>query len=81
MLQGYPSALRTLAHYCLESRLKLDPAPRIVFTDSEPLMPDTRALLQQAFGARVIDIFGTYETDDIAWHVGRATVITSRPTA
>jgi phenylacetate-CoA ligase len=67
ILQGYPSALRTLAHFCLESGKPLEPAPRIVFSDSELLLPDTRALLHKAFGTAVIDIFGTYETDNIAW--------------
>jgi phenylacetate-CoA ligase len=67
VLQGYPSALRTLAHFCLERGRPLEPAPRMVFSDSELLMPDTRALLEKAFGTVVVDIFGTYETDNIAW--------------
>jgi len=71
VLQGYPSALRALAHYCLEKGA-LMPAPRMVFTDSELLMPDTRLLLQRAFGTAVIDIFGTYETDNIAWQCGQS---------
>jgi phenylacetate-CoA ligase len=71
VLQGYPSALRALAHHCLEKG-GLRPAPRIVFTDSELLMPDTRLLLQQAFGTAVVDIFGTYETDNIAWQCGHS---------
>ncbi len=71
VLQGYPSALRTLANFCLESGAPLDPAPRMVFCDSELLLPDTRALLRRAFGREVIDIFGTYETDNIAWQCGR----------
>ncbi len=72
VLQGYPSALRGLALFCLASGKPLKPAPRIVFSDSELLMPDTRALLQKAFGTAVIDIFGTYETDNIAWECPRA---------
>jgi phenylacetate-CoA ligase len=71
VLQGYPSALRTLAHHCLQNAAPLAPAPRLVFSDSELLMPDTRALLQKAFGTKVIDIFGTYETDNIAWQCAR----------
>ncbi len=71
VLQGYPSALRALAHFCLESGKSLEPAPRIVFSDSELLMPDTRSLLQRAFGTAVVDIFGTYETDNIAWQCTR----------
>jgi phenylacetate-CoA ligase len=67
VLQGYPSSLRSLAHHCLASGQPLIPAPRLVFTDSELLLPDTRALLQQAFGTSPIDIFGTFETDNIAY--------------
>lgn len=67
MLQGYPSSLRALAHYCLDSGESLAPAPRLLFTDSELLSPDTRSLLERVFGAAVIDIFGTYETDNIAY--------------
>jgi phenylacetate-CoA ligase len=67
VLQGYPSGLRSLAHHCLDSGETLAPAPRLVFTDSELLLPDTRALLEQAFGTPAIDIFGTFETDNIAY--------------
>jgi phenylacetate-CoA ligase len=38
-----------------------------VFTDSELLLPDTRALLERAFGAAPLDVFGTLETDNIAF--------------
>lgn len=67
ILQGYPSSLRTLAQHCLGRGERLDPAPRRVFTDSEMLDADTRAILEQTFGTPVIDIFGTYETDNIAY--------------
>ncbi len=67
VLQGYPSSLRSLAHHCLERGEFLDPAPRRVFTDSELLTRGTRSLLEQAFHVPVIDVFGTYETDNIAY--------------
>jgi phenylacetate-coenzyme A ligase PaaK-like adenylate-forming protein len=67
ILQGYPSSLRGLALRCLEQGATLAPAPRAVFTDSELLTPDTRALLASAFGVPVVDVFGTYETDNIAY--------------
>jgi phenylacetate-CoA ligase len=67
VLQGYPSSLRSLAHYCLDADEPLIPAPRLVFADSALLLPDTRALIEQAFATPVIDIFGTYETDNIAY--------------
>ena len=71
LLQGYPSALRVLAHHCLQRGIRLDPAPRRVFADSELLTSDTRSLLQRAFGCPVVDIFGTYETDNIAYQCER----------
>src|SRR5208283_2046123 len=49
VLQGWPSALRSLAHHCIERGHPLSPAPRMVFTDSELLLPDTRVLLERAF--------------------------------
>jgi phenylacetate-CoA ligase len=67
VLKGYPSTLRSLAHHCLDRGEPLTPAPRLVFADSELLLPDTRALLEQAFGTPPIDIFGTFETDNIAF--------------
>ncbi len=67
VLQGYPSSLRSLANYCRERGRPLQPTPRLVFTDSELLTPDTLALLEQQFGTTVLDIFGTYETDNIAF--------------
>jgi phenylacetate-CoA ligase len=71
VLQGYPSSLRSLAHYCRERGHGLTPAPRLIYTDSELLTPDTRALLEQQFAAPVTDIFGTFETDNIAFQCQR----------
>jgi phenylacetate-CoA ligase len=71
ILQGHPSALRVLAQSCLERNPALEPAPRLVFTDSELLLPETRELLEHAFHAPVIDVFGTFETDNIAYQCGR----------
>jgi phenylacetate-CoA ligase len=67
VLQGYPSSLRLLAHHCLQRGEPLQPAPRLVFTDSELLLPDARDLIERAFGTPPIDIFGTFETDNIAF--------------
>lgn len=73
ILQGYPSALRLLAQYCLEHNRSLEPAPRLVFTDSELLLADTRALIEHTFRAPLIDVFGTFETDNIAYQCDRRT--------
>ena len=66
LVQGYPSALRCLAFELFTRRIET-PYVRTVFTDSELLTPDTRAVIERAFGAPVIDIFGTFETDNIAY--------------
>lgn len=67
LLQGYPSVLRLLALYCLDNGVTLQPAPRHVFTDSELLTEGTRRLLERVWNTRVVDVFGTYETDNIAY--------------
>ena len=69
-VQGYPSALRCLA-FELVARGIETPYVRTVFTDSELLTPDTRILIEQAFGAPVLDIFGTFETDNIGYQCSR----------
>jgi phenylacetate-CoA ligase len=50
LVQGYPSALRCLAFELLARQIET-PYVRTVFTDSELLTPDTRALIEKAFGA------------------------------
>lgn len=69
LLQGYPSVLTSIAS-------RIDPAnrgfrpPRTVFTDSELLTPVDRRIIERAFGAPVLDVFGTFETDNIAYQCG-----------
>jgi phenylacetate-CoA ligase len=67
VLQGYPASLRALAHHCRDTGQPLIPAPRLVFADSALLTPDTRAVIEQAFNTPVMDIFGTFETENIAY--------------
>jgi len=43
------------------------PKPRLVFTDSEILTINMRKNIEEAFSAKVTDIYGTYETDNIAY--------------
>ena len=43
-----------------------------MFTDSELLTPDTRALIEHAFGTSIIDVFGSFETDNIAYQCDRS---------
>ena len=66
IVQGYPSALRGLAFEI--ERCGVDTsAVRLVFSDSELLTPDTRVLVERAFGAPLLDVFGSFETDNIAY--------------
>ena len=70
VIQGYPSALVSLAtDICDESSSIAK--PRIVFTDSELLTLDKRRFIEQAFGAPVIDVFGSWETGNIAYECDR----------
>ena len=66
IVQGYPSALRCLAFELRSGGIRT-PYVRIVYTDSELLTPDTRALIGRAFGAPVLDIYGSFETDNMAY--------------
>jgi phenylacetate-CoA ligase len=66
ILQGYPSALRLLASYIRRNDLRCPPI-RTVYTDSEILLPETRTLLREVFSADVIDVFGAFESDNIAY--------------
>ncbi|MEO7773600.1 MAG: hypothetical protein ABIT36_04605 [Steroidobacteraceae bacterium] len=66
VLQGYPSALRQFASWLRASGAAAPPM-RAVFTDSELLTPATRRLLTEVLGTPVTDVFGTFETDNIAY--------------
>lgn len=65
VLAGYPSALGLMAREW--PRAADAHGPRLVFTDSEMLLPATRARIRSAFGTDPIDVYGTYETDNIAF--------------
>ena len=60
MLSGYPSSLYVLAlgyrHYG-QGRMKL----RGVFTTSETVFPNQRALIEEVFGCKVLDAYGNSE--------------------
>jgi phenylacetate-coenzyme A ligase PaaK-like adenylate-forming protein len=59
MLQGYPSVIRRLADEKLAGRLAI--SPMSVTTTSEPLAPDARARIDEAFGVGVNNMFGSSE--------------------
>lgn len=43
------------------------PAPRLVVSDSEPLRPDTSALVLRALGVAPVDVYGLVELSNFAW--------------
>lgn len=70
VLQGYPSALTSLASYVRDEDLEIV-RPRLIFTDSELLTSESRNLIERTFGAPLIDVFGTWETGNIAYECDR----------
>ena len=59
MLSGYASALGLLAGEQLEGRLNIHPS--IVISSAEPLSPENRSLIQQAFGVPPRNNYGCSE--------------------
>ena len=55
----YPSVLHVLAHEAAAGRLRI--APRRVLAGAEPLLPEIRAAAEQAWGVKVINVYGTSE--------------------
>lgn len=59
ILEGFPSVLGILADFALDCGIKIP--MRVVFTSGEPLYPSTRAKIEEAFQARVLDTYGMTE--------------------
>jgi phenylacetate-CoA ligase len=66
VIQGYGSVLNILAIKIIDDNIKI-PKPKLLFTDSEMLIPEMRRNIQAAFSKDLIDIYGTFETDNIAY--------------
>ena len=66
VIQGCASVINLLALIILDQKIVI-PNPRLIFTDSELLTAHMRKNIEKAFCAKVIDIYGTYETDNIAY--------------
>ena len=62
-LMGYPSMLALLAAEARAGRLRI--LPRRVTTTSEPLLPEVRRALSEAFCAPVANLYGTSEAGPI----------------
>jgi phenylacetate-coenzyme A ligase PaaK-like adenylate-forming protein len=58
-LNGYASLLYELALEARAGRLRIE--PRLVTTDGEPLLPEMRAVLEEAWGVPVGNVYGTSE--------------------
>jgi len=69
VIQGYPSALTSIAALARDERRPLH-RPRLVFTDSELLTAESRRLIADMLGPPV-DVYGTWETGNIAYQCER----------
>ena len=63
-LMGYPSALALLAVEAREGRLRI--SPRRLMSAAEPLLPEVRRTVEQAFGAPIANMYGTSEAGPAA---------------
>ena len=59
ILVGYPSVLYALAHEALAGRLVV--APRMIGSNSEPLLPEMRAAMEQAWQCPILNAWGASE--------------------
>lgn len=66
-LHGYASALYTIARAMLDCRVSRGTwAPSLVVTESEALYDFQRRVMQEAFGCRVVEHYGSVEFGNIA---------------
>ena len=66
VIQGCASVLNLLALNICDEKITI-PKPCLVFSDSEILTPIMRENIKTGFEAEIFDIYGTYETDNIAY--------------
>jgi phenylacetate-coenzyme A ligase PaaK-like adenylate-forming protein len=64
MLLGYPSALHPLAVEARAGRLRISPS--WIYSLAEPLLPETREALEEAFGVPVGNFYGMSEAGAVA---------------
>jgi len=65
-LYAFPSYLAELLDHCEEKDVEL-PQISVVFTSSEVLRDSLRSRIEECFGCRVCDIYGSTEFKEIAW--------------
>lgn len=66
VIRAYGSVLNLLSNKIAEEKIFLH-KPRLLFTDSELLLPEVRENIEKVFNAPIIDIYGTWETDNVAY--------------
>lgn len=66
VIWGYPSAIKLLAKEIQEKSIK-DIFPRLIFTASEVLDPETRKFINSVFNVELFDVYGSHETGCMAW--------------
>jgi phenylacetate-CoA ligase len=70
VLQGFGSSIGLLADRIALENTPFD-HPRLIFTDSELLAGAIRKKIETVFQSRVLDVYGTFETDNIAYECDR----------
>jgi phenylacetate-CoA ligase len=63
---GYPSTIKLLAKAVQEKDVKKI-SPKLIFTASEVLDPETRDFINSIFNVDLFDVYGAYETGCMAW--------------
>jgi phenylacetate-CoA ligase len=66
LMDGYAEALDFLAHY-LKSHGKVAVRPKALMSSAQTLPASSRALIEEAFGCRVFDKYGSREFSGIAY--------------
>lgn len=66
VIRGYGSALQLIVSHAQEEKIKLH-SPRTIFTDSELLSESLRKKIELAFDTNVIDVYGSFETENVAY--------------
>jgi phenylacetate-CoA ligase len=69
ILRGLAESLRVIAETVRERNVE-GIHPRMVITGGEGLTEETREVLQDVFGAKVIDTYNCWEFGNIAWECG-----------
>ncbi len=60
-LQGYPSAIYTLAEYIIRNNYDFSYSPKAVITSAEQCLPEYRQAIEKAFNTRIWDEYGQGE--------------------